>query len=133
MLKKHEKRNRRHKRVRAKVFGTVKVPRLCVFRSSQHIYCQLIDDDKGKVILSVNDFEIKKSQIPNIKPQTTKTENKEIKRTGKVAIAYDVGKLLSEKALKNKIKKVVFDRGGYKYHGRVKAIAEGARDTGLSF
>ncbi len=131
MLKKHEKRNRRHKRVRAKVFGTVKIPRLCVFRSNQHIYSQLIDDDKGKIVLSASDVEIKKSKPE--KSQTPKTENKEIKRTGKVAIAYEVGKLLAEKALKNKIKKLVFDRGGYKYHGRVRAVAEGARDAGLSF
>lgn len=121
-----EKRNMRHKRIRAKVFGTTKIPRLCVFRSSSHIYAQLIDDDKKQTILSVDDRELRKEK-----------ENKEkkgaIARTGKVAIAYKAGKLIAQLALKNKIERVVFDRGGYKYHGRVKALAEGAREEGLKF
>lgn len=131
MLKKQQKRIKRHKRVRAKILGTAEVPRLCVFRSNQYIYAQLIDDNKGKTVLSANDLEIKKSGVK--KSQIPKEENKEIKRVGKVAKAYGVGKLLAEKALEKKIKKVVFDRGGYKYHGRVKAVAEGARDAGLEF
>ncbi len=127
-MEKLAKRYRRHKRVRAKIIGTAKVPRLCVFRSSTHIYVQLIDDDKGKTILSVSDKEIKKPKTKNLK------EKKEKKiRTGKIAVAYEIGKMLAEKALKNKVAKIVFDRGGYKYHGRVKAIAEGARDAGLVF
>ena len=133
MLKKQEKRIRRHRRVRAKIKGTAQCPRLCVFRSNRHIYVQLIDDNKGRTILAVSDREVKKSEVGKSKIQKKKSEEKEIVRTGKVAVAYEVGKLLAEKAIKNKIKKVVFDRGGYKYHGRVKAVAEGARDEGLEF
>ena len=141
MLVKREKRYRRHKRVRAKVKGTAEVPRLCVFRSNQRIYAQLIDDEKGTTLVAAGDKELKpkaKSQKPKLQPKSQKLEEKkekekEIIRTGKVAVAYEVGKLLAEKALKNKIKKVVFDRGGYKYHGRVKAVADGAREGGLMF
>lgn len=112
-----EKRKRRHRRVRAKVFGRPERPRLCVFRSNKHIYAQLIDDEKRKILLGVNDISF--SQIKEKK--------------GKVEIAFEVGKLIAKKALEKKIKKVVFDRGGYKYHGRVKALAEGARKEGLKF
>lgn len=121
---KQEKRYRRHKRVRARVKGTNKIPRLCVFRSNKHIYTQLIDDEKGKIILSSSDLELKKSKV----------------KSKKIAIAYQVGQLLAKKALDlpagrqgKKIEKVVFDRGGYKYHGRIKAMAEGAREGGLKF
>lgn len=114
MLEKQQKRYRRHKRVRAKIKGTAKAPRLCIFRSAKHIYLQLIDDEKGKTILSSNDSELKNEK-------------------GKVDSARQLGKLLAEKALKKNIKKVVFDRGGYKYHGRVKAAADGAREGGLKF
>lgn len=107
---------RRHKRIRAKIFGTADSPRLCVFRSSKHIYAQLINDEKRITSVSANDKELKKSAKPN-----------------KIVIAKEVGKLIAEKAIKNKIEKVVFDRGGYKYHGRVKALAEGAREGGLKF
>jgi len=110
MLEKQKKRYKRHKRVRAKIFGTKEVPRLCVFRSAKHIYCQLIDDEKGRTLFAASDLELKKSKT-----------------------AYEVGKLIAKKALEKKIKKVVFDRGGYKYHGRVKALAEGAREGGLKF
>lgn len=115
MEDKKTKRQRRHKSIRAKIKGTAKVPRLFVFRSNKHIYGQLIDDEKGKTLLTVKDLEIKKAS------------------KGKIAIAKEVGKLLAEKAVANKYKKVVFDRGGYKYHGRVKALAEGAREKGLKF
>ena len=108
-----DKRLKRHERVRAKIKGTAKVPRLCVFRSNKHIYAQLIDDDKGKVLLSAKDSEIKKLS------------------KGKIALAKEVGKLIAQKAIEKKYKKVVFDRAGYKYHGRVKALAEGAREGGL--
>jgi len=127
VLEKQKKRYRRHKKVRAKVFGTSKVPRLCVFRSNKHIYAQLVDDEKRKTILSSSDQESK----TQIKKKKIKENQKPL--TGKVAIAYEVGKLIAEKALKEKIKEVVFDRGGYKYHGRVKALAEGARGGGLKF
>jgi len=123
MLKRQKKRYRRHRRIRAKIFGSAKIPRLCVFRSAKHIYAQLIDDEKGNTLLAASDLEIEKQ-----KKKKTKTE-----------IAFEVGKLLAEKALKTRsargplIEKIVFDRGGYKYHGRVKALAEGAREGGLIF
>jgi len=111
MLEKKEKRYRRHKRVRAKIFGKKEKPRLCVFRSAKHIYAQIIDDERGKTMVSASDLELKKQ------------EDK----------AKEVGKLIAKKALEKKIEKVVFDRGGYNYHGKVKALAEGAREGGLKF
>lgn len=113
---KKQRRDRRHKRVRAKIVGTAKVPRLCVFRSLKHIYAQIIDDEKGKTLVSASDQELK--------------QNKELKKNQK---AEELGILIAKKALAKKIEKVVFDRGGYKYHGRVKALAEGARQGGLKF
>lgn len=111
---KHKKRQRRHRRVRAKIIGTVDRPRLCVFRSIQHTYAQLIIDEVGKTIAAVGD--------------------KDIKTKGtKIDKAKEVGKLIAKEAQAKKIKEVVFDRGGYKYHGRVKAVAEGAREAGLIF
>ena len=130
--KKQEKRLRRHQRIRAKISGTSKVPRLCVFRSSKHINAQLIDDEKRTILAAACDMEIKRkaqSAKGKTKPQDSKAEV----RTGKVALAYEVGKLIAKKAEEKKIKKVVFDRGGYKYHGRVKALATGAREGGLKF
>ena len=107
-------REKRHKRVRRKISGTPERPRLCVFRSLKHIYAQIIDD----TIVAASTLEIPKEQLAG----KTKVEQ-----------AYMVGKLIAEKALKKGITKVVFDRGGYKYHGRVKALAEGAREGGLLF
>lgn len=114
---KQENRAKRHRKIRAKVKGTAKVPRLSVFRSNRHIYAQLVDDEKGKTLASVKDFEVK--------------PKKDL--SGKKGHAFSVGELIAEKAQKLKIKKIVFDRGGYKYHGRVKALAEGARSKGLEF
>ena len=119
-----DKRARRHKRIRAKIRGTAKVPRLCVFRSNKHIYGQLIDDEKGKTLIAASDLEIKKS--------TRKTS-----KNTKMEIAKEVGRLIAKKA-KNlpagrQVEKVVFDRGGYKYHGRIKVFAEGAKEGGLKF
>jgi len=119
MQEKQEKRYRRHRRVRAKISGTGKVPRLCVFRSNKHIYAQLIDDEKGKTLLAVSDLEFKKT--------------KSAVKGKKIDMAYKVGELIAKKALEQKIEKIVFDRGGYKYHGRVKAVAEGVRKGGLKF
>ncbi len=116
MLEKQQKRVKRHKKIRARIKGTKVVPRLCVFRSNKHIYGQLIDDNKGRTLVAVSD-------------QRIKSKNK----LNKTAIAYEVGKLLAQKALEKKIKKVVFDKAGFKYHGRVKALAEGARKGGLIF
>lgn len=111
-------RYRRHKRIRAKIYGTESQPRLYVFRSIKHIYAQLIDDDKGKTLVSASDQELSK-KVPSARNKTAK--------------AYEVGKLIAKKALFKKIEKIVFDRGGYKYHGRVKALAEGAKEGGLKF
>ncbi len=111
------KRKFRKNRVRAKIFGTADRPRLSVFRSNLHIYAQIIDDTKGITLVSVHSREIKN----------------EIKKEkgGKTAIAFAVGELIAKKAVKANITTVVFDRNGYKYHGRVKAVAEGARAGGL--
>jgi large subunit ribosomal protein L18 len=114
MLDKQKKRERRHKRVRAKIKGTATCPRLSVFRSNKHVVLQLIDDEKNKSLLQMSDLKIIQ------KKKITKAEK-----------AYELGKKLAEAAKKKKIKKAVFDRGGYAYHGRVKAVAEGARKGGL--
>ena len=110
-------RYRRHKRVRAKVKGTTSRPRLSVFHSLNHIYAQVIDDLKGQTMVSASTLE------PEIKD----------KASGKVKTAKAglVGTLVAKRALSNGINQVVFDRGGYKYHGRVKALAEAARQAGL--
>jgi len=128
-ITKIQKRLRRHHRVRAKVSGTKECPRLCVFRSNQHIYAQLINDTVGKILTAASDREVDKSKI-QIK---NRKEIKEIELKGKIAMAFLVGKLIAEKALSKKIKQVIFDRGGYLYHGRVRALADGARSGGLTF
>lgn len=123
---KREKRLRRHRRVRAKIAGTAERPRLSIYKSSKHIYVQLIDDQTAHTLAEADDLEVKDRKSQSI----TKTGQK---LKGKAAIAYQVGKLIAEKALKKKIKQAVFDRGGYKYQGRVKALAEGVREGGLQF
>ncbi|HEY9384543.1 MAG TPA: 50S ribosomal protein L18 [Gemmatimonadales bacterium] len=110
-----ERRYRRHLRVRKRVSGTAERPRLVVFRSIKHIYAQLVDDDRGVSLLGVSD----------------NTEGLTLEGKGKVAKAKAAGKLLAEKAKAAGITKTVFDRGGYRYHGRVQAVAEGAREGGL--
>ena len=114
---KNKRRLIRHNRVRTKLEGVAERPRLSVFRGVRNMNLQLIDDQAGKTLFSVNTSEIK--------------ENKVGERSGKVAKAYLAGKLIAEKAKEKGIEKVVFDRGGYKYHGRVSAAAMGARDGGL--
>ena len=109
----------RHRRVRRKVTSTISRPRLCVFRSLNHIYAQLIDDSIAQTLVSMSTLD---SQV------RSKTDG-----MGKSKKAETVGTLLAEEALNKGIKEVVFDRGGYKYHGRVKALAEGARKAGLKF
>lgn len=106
-------RIRRHKKVRKRVTGTKDCPRLSVFRSSKHIYAQIIDDMLGKTLVAITDLKLANEQ--------------------KQKKAYEVGKQLAAKALKSKIKKVVFDRGGFLYHGRVAEFARGAREGGLEF
>ncbi|MFC1969618.1 50S ribosomal protein L18 [Chloroflexota bacterium] len=109
----------RHRRVRRKVTGIVSRPRLCVFRSLNHIYAQLVDDSTGQTLVSMSTLD---SQVRSKTDVKVKTKKAEI-----------VGTLLAEKALNKGIKQVVFDRGGYKYHGRVRALAEAAKKTGLEF
>ena len=112
---KNDVRKRRHTRVRNKISGTAECPRLNVFRSNTQIFAQIIDDVKGITLASSSSVELK------------------IKNGGNAEGAALVGKDIAEKALKLKIKNVVFDRGGYLYNGRVKALAEAARETGLEF
>jgi len=114
------KQERRHKRVRAKIRGTAARPRLSVFRSNRGMFLQLVDDERGVTLASASVLEIKPAN-------GVKDEG------GKVARSQELGKLLASKAKDKKITKVVFDRGAYKYHGRVKAAAEGAREGGLEF
>ncbi|MCP6718132.1 MAG: 50S ribosomal protein L18 [Patescibacteria group bacterium] len=124
--KKRKKRLKRHKKVRAKISGTDKIPRLCVFRSNKYIYAQLIDDKNNKILASARD-----SQAKGKKTEAKKEKDKKLSK--KLSIAFETGKLIAKKAKDLKVEKVVFDRGGYKYHGRVKALADGARDGGLKF
>lgn len=137
MLEKQKKRDRRHKRVRAKIYGTATRPRLCVFRSNKHIYAQLIDDEGRKTLVAASDLDLKekKKLSKDAKSQTKNLKNGEKgeRRTKNIDIAHEVGKLLAQKSLTKKIEKVVFDRGGYKYHGIVKSLAEGVRAGGLKF
>ncbi len=112
------RQSRRHGRVRAKVHGTNERPRLSVFRSNRGMFLQLIDDERGITLVSAGTHEIKAA---------AKAEG------GKVALSKDLGLLLAKKAQDKKITRVVFDRGSYKYHGRVQAAAEGARAGGLEF
>ncbi|CAB1129932.1 ribosomal protein L18 [Candidatus Hydrogenisulfobacillus filiaventi] len=114
----HAARQRRHLRVRAKVSGTPERPRLSVFRSNLHIYAQLIDDTSGHTLASAS---------------TLEPAFREMEGRLTVAKAAAVGRLLAERARARGVTKVVFDRGGYAYHGRVKALAEGAREGGLEF
>ncbi|MCD6233389.1 50S ribosomal protein L18 [bacterium] len=130
---KKEARDRRHKRVRAKIHGTAQVPRLCVFRSRKYIYAQLIDDEKGRTIVAANDLKLKPLPLQRIKHQNKGEKEQEELLSRKVALAFEVGKLIAQRAVAKKIKRVVFDKGGYKYHGRVRAVAEGARKGGLKF
>jgi large subunit ribosomal protein L18 len=117
---KRKGREKRRRRVRKRVSGTSERPRLTVFRSSKHIYAQLIDDVHGKSLVSTS----------SLSPELRQKRN-ELK--GKCAVGKEVGSILAEKAKKEKITKVVFDRAGYLYHGRVKAVADGAREGGLEF
>lgn len=127
MSEKRIKKIRREKRTRARVKSAGNRPRLSVFRSLNHIYAQIIDDGNGKTLISASDKNIKSNRKAK-----EKVERKE-ELAGKVATAYKVGKEIAIKAAEKKIETVVFDRGGYKYHGRVKALADGARDGGLKF
>ena len=115
-IEKKEIRNRIHRRIRRKLRGTAERPRLAVFRSVAHIYAQVIDDAEGTTLVSASSVD-----------KGAKTSG------GNVAAAKAIGKLVAERANEKGIKKVVFDRGGYLYHGRVKALADAARAAGLEF
>uniref|UniRef100_A0A831Z0Y6 Large ribosomal subunit protein uL18 n=1 Tax=candidate division WWE3 bacterium TaxID=2053526 RepID=A0A831Z0Y6_UNCKA len=106
-------KTQRVRRVRSRIFGTAKKPRLSVFRSGKHIYAQLINDEKGITLVAASDLDLKEGT--------------------KIARAEAVGEKISQAAQKAKIREVVFDRGSYAYHGRIKAVAEGARKGGLRF
>ncbi len=113
-----ERRERRRRRVRAKVYGVASRPRLNVFRSAKHIYAQLIDDDAGHTLAAASSLEAEIRNQVGLK---------------KVEDAVAVGKLLAQRAQQKQIKQVVYDRAGYRYHGRVKSVADGAREGGLEF
>lgn len=113
--------------------GSSKRPRLYVFRSHKHIYAQLINDEKNKVLASADDRKLKIKQTKATKATKGAKETGKLEKKGKQASAFKVGKLIAQKAKGLKIDKVVFDRGGYRYHGRVKSLAEGARKQGLKF
>ena len=108
----------RHQRVRKRVVGSVERPRLCVFRSLHHIHAQVVDDSRGHTLIAASSLELQS----NGAPKATKTQ-----------VAQQVGRLVAQRALAQNIQHVVFDRGGFTYHGRVKALAEAAREGGLSF
>jgi large subunit ribosomal protein L18 len=113
------KRRRRHQRVRKTVFGTPERPRLAVYRSLNHIYAQVIDDTVGRTIAAAS------TRSPDVREG--------VEKTGNCVAAQAVGKRIAEKAQAHGVKAVIFDRGGFRYHGRVKALAEAAREGGLKF
>ena len=122
MLKKADKnakRLQRHKRVRRKVFGTPQRPRLCVFRSSNNIYAQIIDDTNRVTLVAASSLD--------------EAVKRAVNHTGNNEAAKLVGEMVAKKAVEKGITEVVFDRGGYIYHGRIKELAEGAREAGLKF
>jgi large subunit ribosomal protein L18 len=106
-----------HTRIRKKMEGTPEHPRLCVYRSLNHIYAQIVDDSKGKTLCSASTVEKDQREKPG----------------GNIAAAKAIGKLIAERAREKGIESVVFDRGGYLYHGRVKSLADAAREAGLKF
>ncbi|AYC30597.1 50S ribosomal protein L18 [Paenisporosarcina cavernae] len=112
---KNQVRKKRHARVRSKITGTAERPRLNVYRSNKHLYAQLIDDVAGTTLASANTME------------------KDFDGAGNVEAATKIGEAIAKRAAEKNIKSVVFDRGGYLYHGRVKALAEAARENGLEF
>lgn len=116
VVKRKDNRERRRVKIREKIRGTEKKPRLSVFRSIKYTYAQLVDDKAGKTLVDISDA------VKELSKKGTKAE-----------ASYETGKLLAERAVKKGIKEAVFDRGGYKYHGRLKKLAEGARDGGLKF
>ena len=115
MIKRDAIRQRIHARIRRKLSGTTERPRLSVHRSLNHIYAQVIDDQTGETLVSASTLAIK------------------AKTGGNIAAAKEIGKAIAERAVEKGVKKVVFDRGGFLYHGRIKALADAAREAGLEF
>jgi large subunit ribosomal protein L18 len=125
-------RLKRKKRIRKKVSGTAERPRLSVFRSAKHIYAQIIDDTAGQTLVAASTAE--KTVKDRFSSRASETpENGEPSKSGKVAMANLVGQIVAERAIENGVKKIVFDRNGFLYHGRVKAVSDGARKAGLDF
>lgn len=118
-IKRRRSRLTKQRRIRRKISGTAERPRLCVFRSAKHVYAQVIDDIAGQTIVAASTYE--------------KTTKEQPKFESKTAAAAFVGKLVAERAMEKGIKSVVFDRNGFIYHGRVKAVSDGAREAGLEF
>jgi len=116
---KEQAKDRRHKRARKKVYGTPEKPRLCVYKGLNNIYVQLIDDTKGHTLVSASTLDKEFKEV---------TTNK-----GNVKMAKAVGQLIASRAINKGIKKIVFDRSGYKYHGSIRALADSAREGGLDF
>ena len=114
-MNKIQNRIKRHKRIRAKIKGTNKRPRISVFKSNNHFFSQLIDDESGKTIISASDNQVK------------------VKSKDKKVIAFEVGKIIGKYAKEKGIKNAVFDRGGYKFHGVILELAKGAKESGLKF
>ena len=112
-------RIKRKNRIRKNIFGTPKRPRLSVFRSAKHVYAQIVDDTCGHTLATASSIEKAVKEFPQF--------------NNKVALATFVGKLLGERAIEKGVKQVVFDRNGFLYHGRIKAVSDGARETGLVF
>ena len=121
--RKEEARLKRKKRVRKKIFGTPERPRLCVYKSCKHIYAQIIDDTIGNTLVAAS------SLSPEIREKLEELK----KKGGKTEVAKAVGELIAKKALEKGITKVCLDRGGFRYHGRIKALADSARALGLEF
>jgi large subunit ribosomal protein L18 len=118
-LGRRESRNRRHKRIRKHLRGSTDRPRLCIFRSAKHIYAQVVDDDKGVVLFGCS------TRTPSLKETMASMRPQEASK--------EVGKHLAKVAQEHGVERVCFDRGGYRFHGRIKALAEGAREAGLGF
>lgn len=119
VISRKSERLKKQRRIRNSIIGTDERPRLCVFRSSRHIYAQVIDDSKGQTIVAASTYEKEVKGQPKFE--------------SKKAAAEFVGKLVAERALEKGVKKIVFDRNGFLYHGRIKAVSEGARKAGLEF
>jgi len=119
---KRQSRQKRKKRIRKKMSGTSERPRLSVFKSAKHIYAQLINDVEGNTLVAASSIEKDVREARDI-----------VSEKGKIPVAVKVGKLIAERAIQKGVKKVVFDRNGFIYHGRIKAVSEGAREAGLDF